>query len=304
LQTFASNQLQTMATYQADIIQAHELLKKWLHLSTDANGDEWVKQKIVTLSEPISLKDFYLAFGIAPRMVGKLLLQLAPEDIDAARQLRKGLTPTHWTTDQAARILILLMLPHDDTAEYLKALDQLFTTAEVGELTALYLALPLLPHPEALRFRVSEGIRTNMSVVFNAIALDNPYPMDYLDEAAWNQLVLKAVFIGSPLHRIQGLDARANAHLARILRDFVHERWAAGRPVTHEVWRIIAPFADDSVLIDIERLFEKGSETEQQAAALFAVQSNHIAVLSLAQSKRPDLVAKVKTGEITWTDVV
>jgi hypothetical protein len=293
-----------MSTYQADLIQAHELLKKWLNHSTDAKGTEWLKQKIVMLSEPVTLKDFYLAFGMAPRMVGKLPLQLSPEDLEAARQLRKGLNPSQWTTDQAARILILLMLPHEDKAEYLKALHQLFTTAEVGELTALYLALPLLPHPEALRAQASEGVRTNMGVVFNALALDNPYPRDYMTEAAWNQLVLKAVFVGSPLYRMEGLDQRANATLARILRDFVHERWAAGRPVTHEVWRIIAPFVDDSVLVDVERLFEKGSETEQQAAVLLCLTGSHIAAKSMAMSKRPDLIEKAKSGELTWAALV
>ncbi len=293
-----------MSTYQADIIQAHELLKKWLSHSTDAKGTEWLKQKIVMLSEPVTIKDFYLAFGMAPRMVGKYPLQLGEEDLAAAQQLRNGLNPSQWTTDQAARILILLMLPHDDKAEYLKALHQLFTTAEVGELTALYLAFPLLPHPEELRAQASEGVRTNMGVVFNALALENPYPRDYMTEAAWNQLVLKAVFVGSPLHRMEGLDQRANATLARILRDFVHERWAAGRPVTHEVWRVIAPFVDDAVLVDVERLFEKGTETEQQAAALLCMTGAHIAAKSLSLSKRPDLVEKVKTGELTWATIV
>jgi hypothetical protein len=82
-------------------------------------------------------------------------------------------------------------------------LDQLFGTADVGEQTALYLSLPLLPYAASFKHRASEGIRTNMTVVFNAIALDNPYAAEFMEEAAWNQLVLKAIFVGSPLHRIQ-----------------------------------------------------------------------------------------------------
>ena len=50
-------------------------------------------------------------------------------------------------------------------------------------------------------------------------------------------MVLKALFVESTLHPIQGLDARANEALAHMLCDYAHERWAAGRPVS----RMTAP---------------------------------------------------------------
>ncbi len=84
------NQPHDMSTYQADLIQARELVKKWLTVSTDAKGTDWLKQKIVLLSEPVTLKDFYLAFGMAPRMVGKYPLPLGTDDLAVAQQLRKG----------------------------------------------------------------------------------------------------------------------------------------------------------------------------------------------------------------------
>ena len=88
---------------------------------------------------------------------------------------------------------------------------------------------PLLPYPEHFIDLAIDGLRSNITSVFNAIALHNPYPADYFAEAAWNQMVLKAVFVDSPLSHIQGLDARANDKLARMLGDYAHERWAAGR---------------------------------------------------------------------------
>src|SRR5690606_23929807 len=129
-------------------------------------------------------------------------------------------------------------------------------------------ALPLLPHPDRWIFRATEGIRSNMTSVFEAVALRNPYPSEQFDETQWNQMVLKAVFVGSPLHLVQRLDDRANPRLARMLRDYAHERWAASRPVTPELWRIVGRYAGDEWIGDLEQVLLTGTPAEQQAAAL------------------------------------
>ncbi len=90
----------------------------------------------------------------------------------------------------------------------------------MNELTALYGALPFLAFPEAWKLRTAEGVRSNIGSVLEAIMVRNPYPAQYLDEPAWNQLVMKAFFTDKPVHLISGLDERANPELARILRDF------------------------------------------------------------------------------------
>jgi hypothetical protein len=56
-----------------------------------------------------------------------------------------------------------------------------------------------------------------MKPVFEAVAHRNPYPQETFAEDAWNQMVVKAFFIGSTLWSIQGLDERANPRLARML---------------------------------------------------------------------------------------
>ncbi len=66
-------------------------------------------------------------------------------------------------------------------------------------------------------------------------------------------MILKAVFVGSPLDLIQGIDHRANPELARMLTAYAHERWAAKRPVIPELWRPVGRFADAEILADLEK---------------------------------------------------
>ena len=82
---------------------------------------------------------------------------------------------------------------------------------------ALYRGLPLYPEPETFEWQVGEGLRTSMRAVFEAIAHRSPYPKENFSEDRWNHMVLKALFIGSTLAPIQGLDERANPVLAEIL---------------------------------------------------------------------------------------
>ncbi|MBK7472055.1 MAG: EboA domain-containing protein [Betaproteobacteria bacterium] len=193
----------------------------------------------------------------------------APTDteLQAAAATRPGWNPSDWTLDQAARSY-LICASTSDGAQTSQRLDRLCSAADVGELVAFYRGLPLYPDQPRYVLRAAEGVRSNMRVVFEAVAHRNPYPAEQFAEAAWNQLVLKALFVGSQLAPIVGLDARRNATLARMLCDYAHERWAASRPVSPELWRCVGPFAAGPVLEDFARLFERGTADEQLAAAL------------------------------------
>jgi hypothetical protein len=105
--------------------------------------------------------------------------------------------------------------------------------------------------------------------VFEAVAHRNPYPAERFGEDAWNQMVLKALFIGAALAPVQGLERRANPALARMLRDYARERRAAGRPVSPELWRCVGPFAEEAEALDDLALALRGPDpAEREAAAL------------------------------------
>ena len=166
-------------------------------------------------------------------------LQLEPTDLQELTQNNICWFPQYWTMDRAVRTWLLLSLTFDNQEQSGKIIEQLFKTADVKELTALYQAVPFLPDPERYYHIATEGVRSNMTDVFNAIALYNSYPATYFDELAWNQMILKALFVGSPLSKIQGLEQRANLTLAKMLVDYAHERQAANRSVSPELWQLV-----------------------------------------------------------------
>lgn len=239
-----------MTTTQVSIT---DLIYSWLERNVDRAGLNWLDEKRSQIAQGASVKVFFTAFSATPRYTGKKSLQLTPSDLQAAANARKGWFPIDWSVDRAARILLVLSLPQDDESKYLQTLEQVFTAADIRELVALYQALPLLSYPERLKARAAEGVRSNMTDVFNAVALQNPYPAEYFNNLAWNQMILKALFIGSPLHLIQGLDRRANPELAKMLVDYARERKAANRSISPELWELVKPFADVTTLANTEQ---------------------------------------------------
>jgi hypothetical protein len=145
-------------------------------------------------------------------------------------------------------------------------LDQFCQTAEINELIALCLGFAIYPAAALIEPRAPEAIRSGMTPVFEAIAHHNPYPSQVFAEDDWNQMVVKAVFNGSALWPIQGLDRRGNRQLARMLVALAHERWVA--PISPEIWRCVAPHADDEGLATIATASQRGAETDRLAIAL------------------------------------
>jgi hypothetical protein len=218
-----------------------ELLSNWLARQMTKDDLYWLQQQQQKIaSSNCSQRIFFTAFSAVPRYISKQELQLNEADLQIARAKCPGWLPQFWSLDLAARCLLVLSLTQREPEQFQKTLNRLFTAADVRELVALYQMLSLLPDAEQYRLQAAEGIRSNMTVVFNAVALNNPYPAAYLDELAWNQMVLKALFVGSSLKSIQGLDRRANHNLSEMLMDYARERQAAKRSVAPELWQALS----------------------------------------------------------------
>ena len=202
------------------------LLQAWVLRQASESGRTWWTAALQRVADDPTPKALFGSIGFCSRRLGRGGLELTDDDVAQAEAARTGWRPDRWSIDAAARVALLLALPPEPEA-FFATFEKLCRMGEMQELVAYYGGLPLYPNPERYRARAAEGLRTNMQVVFEAVAHHNPYPAEQLDEGAWNQMVLKALFIGSALHPIQGLERRANPRLTRMLCDYAHERWAA-----------------------------------------------------------------------------
>lgn len=205
-------------------------------------------------------------FDLAPRRLGKADLVLTEEDLHAAGSVRPGFDPTGLSLDGAARIALLLAAFRDESG-FAEIIEVVCRTADGPEQVAVYRGLAVYPGGTLLGARDGEGVRSGIRPVFEAVAHRNPYPGEHLDEAAWNGMVLKALFVGSALAPIQGLLRRANPDFATALLDLVDERRSAGRRVSPELWPLVAPFAGARALAALRRALAEGDEAERLAAA-------------------------------------
>lgn len=278
-----------------------DFLQDLLQNQADEPSLDWLAQQAQKIESLGSSTSFFLAFSQASRHFKKTPLNLSPEQKNQASTLISGFDPSHWDLLQTARTLLILHFPQEKTS-WFKAINQLFETADMHEHQALFAALPLLPFQEDLIPRAIDGLRTNISSVFDAIALNNPFPAQYFPEPNWNQMVLKAVFMQRPLFRIHRLEERRNLSLARIASDFAHERWAAGRPVMAEIWRLVVPFFDQNFLQDIQKVIASDDLLQIQAAVLACSESDFAPAQALATS-HPQILSEIQAGKINWQSI-
>lgn len=203
-----------------------------------------------------------------------------------------------WTADQLVRAVLLLSFSEEDKDLFQQEIETLFQTAENREAEAIYKTIPLFPHPEIWKFRATEAIRSNVGLILDAMAFNNPYPSLHFDDNAWNQLVLKIIFSDKSIRRITGLADRRNEPLARAISDFAHERWAAGRTLPAEVWFLTELFPGERFWQDTETLLSSEDPANTHAGYLLwkahkenaptDFREKHLAALEKAAAADPD----------------
>lgn len=215
-----------------------------------------------------------------------------------------------WPRGDAGRACLLLTALGPRPGATPALVTALFRQGDEGERAALVRALCLLPDPCTLLPLALEAGRINSLNLFAALALDNPYPAACYDDHGFNQVVLKTLFNGLPVGRIQGLGARANPELSRMCEDYLDERRAAGRGVPEDIWLPLEPFASPRGLdLTLEYLADPPAGHRYHAAlALAGGRHRDDPAVAAALAARRDLesdprvrraLAPLSTGEQT-----
>ena len=211
------------------------LLHAGLACTVQPEAVAWLDTELERQRGSVDERRLVVSLGLAGRKVGRADLVLSDTDRAAARSVRASWQPEWWGSDEAVRVALVLATYRGDDEVFAARIERLCAAGGVTELVAYLKGFAVFPAPVALNPRAREGARASMRPPFEAIACRNPFPFDYFDEAAWNQMVVKCVFTGISIETIVGLRERRNPEVVRILRDLVAERTAAGRPLPDEV---------------------------------------------------------------------
>jgi hypothetical protein len=273
----------------------NEIIDTIVKNNINLTAEKWLEDFILATDQSAQLAK---VFVMLPRKTGKLPVAVNDNQQEALHAAGFGYI-RNWTIDRLSRVWLLAGFNSGDKELYFSAINRLFLSAEVNEAVALYSTLPFLAYPEIWVKRCAEGIRSNIGSVLEAIIENNPYPSANLDEAAWNQLVLKAFFTEKNISLIVGLDQRANLLLALTLVDYAKERWAAGREVHPQLWRLVGRFTNAEIFETLKTGLQHYNQVEHRAIALAISQSGYQPAKDYI-STFPELKLALADGSLNW----
>ena len=231
----AHEQGRELGASTADTAGVAEALIEIVREHVDPDAYRWI-ENVLAESPSLAGERFSTAFTATARRVGKRALELDPGAQARLRWAGAHEAPLTWTLDELARAALLARAAATLPAEeFERLLEAAYAGGDNRERRAVLRALALLPRPQRFVPLAVEACRSSIEPLFEAVACENPYPALHFPELNFNQMVLKALFIGVPLRRIVGLEARRTPELARMAADYEAERRAAGRSVPADV---------------------------------------------------------------------
>jgi hypothetical protein len=210
----------------------------------EPSTSHWIRSTLTAVEASPDHRSVAGPYAAAVRRLRSVAAAPTPRQSEALERAALGALGQRDAVAMFRGALLLVACRCADDGARAALVDRVFRTGDSAERVALLAVLPALPSATAYVETAVEACRTNVRDVFEAIACENDYPVRNFSDAAFNQMVMKAVFSGVSLSRVRGLAGRVNRELERMARDYGAERRAAGREVPADLARLIAGQGD------------------------------------------------------------
>ncbi len=163
----------------------------------------------------------------------------------------------HWSSADAVRVLLLV----ETIASRMFSADELFQLcyrySDGGERASLLKGLALMDLTVNSTDYIIDVARTNSLALYSALIYKNPWPVVNFPLPAFNQVVLKSLFMGINIINVEGLRGTRNPELGRMAADYAQERLDAGREIPESLW----------LAVDVSMMSEAGLTAWESALA-------------------------------------
>jgi hypothetical protein len=241
------------------------MLQELVFKKLTAEELNWFTNKSQLIEKDELGNQFILFYSLVFRFISNDVIEWDSKELQYLIEQYPYFSESQWNKQSLCRALLMANLPAKNSKAILK---NLFETCSVKEQVDFYKSLFFLEKADTFVSLAEEGVRTNVTDVFDAIALNNPYAANFLSEEAWNQLVLKAIFMGRPLYKIYNIFERKNQKLALVLNDYIQERWSAGRTVSPEVWQLMSGYNNPELQETLKKAVVSTNALECRAAKI------------------------------------
>lgn len=196
---------------------------------------EWLQKALNAIeSEPNPETKHQIASAMARRKIGD-----DPINLDLALMGEESREISHWSCADVARVLLNLAFIDASDKPLTTLLSEIYAQGDERERAALVKGLPILDPDAEWLVDAEDCCRTNSLLLFSAMVMHNPYPARHFSPRAFNQLVLKALFLGLDIAHTENLKTRYNSELSMMCADYIEERMAAGRDYPASIWLAI-----------------------------------------------------------------
>jgi hypothetical protein len=241
------------------LITPRSWILKWGKELLTAEDLSWLDAQVKSIHDAPTL--YFSTFSLCARRFDQECPATVKPNMDpkGPEPVSQIWQPSNWSHCTLARAMIIAQLKLD-----WRTFDSTFSTADLKENMDLYRLLCLFiddDNSTSLCARLGEGLRTNTVPIFIACAFHSHLPASLLPEEAWNQMILKALFLDLDPSSVVDQNRRQNDALDFMLLRYASEKAYASREIPDHLWNLMQSALGSKTKNSIQKLIVEHPNT-------------------------------------------